>query len=135
MNSQDCTNTLPSLETLHGVIAARGVHTAVNTRLTKGEVDYILEHSGAKIILVDHEYVHLVKGTKVPVIISKDSGTYFVHRPESVSLSRVTVSQAGSVALTKNSYRKEGSIVKRKGGLVLKWSSTRMHLQYSVIRR
>lgn len=75
LNSQDFTNNLPSLETLHGVIAARGVHTAINTRLTKGEVDYILEHSGAKIILVDYEYVHLVKGSKVPVIVSKDTGT------------------------------------------------------------
>ena len=67
-------NVKHSSETMHGVLAARAVLTAVNTRLTKGEVDYILDHSDSKIILVDHEYVHLVKDAKVPVIISKDTG-------------------------------------------------------------
>lgn len=43
-------------------------------RLTKPEVDYILEHSGSKLILVDHEFLSLVEGSKVPVILSKDTG-------------------------------------------------------------
>ncbi|TFK57306.1 acetyl-CoA synthetase-like protein [Heliocybe sulcata] len=58
----------------HGVFAARAILTPVNTRLTKPEVDYILDHSGSKLILVDHEYTHLVKGAKVLVIISNDTG-------------------------------------------------------------
>jgi hypothetical protein len=37
-------------------------------------VEYIIEHSGCKLLLVDYEFLHLVKGTKVTVIISNDSG-------------------------------------------------------------
>ncbi|KAH8106897.1 AMP-dependent synthetase and ligase [Cristinia sonorae] len=58
----------------HGVIAARAVLCPINTRLTHGEVAYILEHSGAKIIIVDYEFKHLVEGAKVPVIVSNDTG-------------------------------------------------------------
>ncbi|KAH7915387.1 hypothetical protein BJ138DRAFT_1141987 [Hygrophoropsis aurantiaca] len=60
-----------------GVLAARAILTAINTRLTPSEVAYILQHSGSKIILVDREYAHLVQGSQIPVIISHDSG-----RPE-----------------------------------------------------
>ena len=35
---------------------------------------YILGHSGAKLIIVDHEYTHLVKGAKSRVVVSDDSG-------------------------------------------------------------
>lgn len=49
-------------------------HTPHSTRLTKDIVDYIIEHSGAKLILVDHEYAHLAKGTSLPVIVSHDTG-------------------------------------------------------------
>ncbi|KAF8621800.1 hypothetical protein AX15_007477 [Amanita polypyramis BW_CC] len=58
----------------YGVLAARAILCAVNTRLKLHEVDYILEHSGAKLILVDHEYAGLVKGTKIPYIVCKDTG-------------------------------------------------------------
>ncbi|TDL28404.1 acetyl-CoA synthetase-like protein [Rickenella mellea] len=58
----------------HGVLAARGVLTPINTRLTKHEVSYILQHSGAKIILVDHEYVHLVSDANARCIVSMDTG-------------------------------------------------------------
>ncbi|KAJ6627120.1 AMP-dependent synthetase and ligase [Mycena sp. CBHHK59/15] len=48
----------------HGVLAAQAILLA-----------YILEHSGSSIILVDHEYRHLVpENTVVPVIISNDTG-------------------------------------------------------------
>ena len=57
-----------------GVIAARAVLCPINYRLTHGEVAYILEHSGAKIVIVDHEHTHLVKGVKVPVVVSNDTG-------------------------------------------------------------
>ncbi|KAH9833040.1 acetyl-CoA synthetase-like protein [Rhodofomes roseus] len=57
-----------------GVLAARAVICPINTRLTQQEVAYILEHSGAKVILVDHECVHLVEGTKARVIVANDTG-------------------------------------------------------------
>jgi len=58
----------------HGILAARAVLCPINFRLTHGEVAYILNHSGAKIIIVDHEHTYLVKGAEVPVIVSKDTG-------------------------------------------------------------
>ena len=61
-------------EAYHGVLGARAVICAINTRLTHGEVAYILEHSSAKIIFVDHEYTHLVKGAKARVIVVNDTG-------------------------------------------------------------
>lgn len=62
------------VEAHHGVLAARAVICPINTRLTHGEVAYILEHSGAKLIIVDHEYSHLVQGAKSRVLISNDTG-------------------------------------------------------------
>ncbi|KAF8587271.1 acetyl-CoA synthetase-like protein [Ramaria rubella] len=57
-----------------GVLATRAVLNPINIRLTKTEVDYILDHSGAKLVLVDHEFVHLVQGSNLPVIVSHDTG-------------------------------------------------------------
>jgi len=81
---------------LKGGLAARVVLCPINTRLQHHEVEYILgaslplhtchysffayllfgttEHSQARLILVDHEYLHLVKGTRIPIVISKDTG-------------------------------------------------------------
>jgi len=61
-------------EALQGVVGARAIVTTINTRLTKHEIDYILTHSGAKVIFVDHEYRHLVSDAKAPVIVSNDTG-------------------------------------------------------------
>ncbi|KAF8349930.1 AMP-dependent synthetase and ligase [Amanita rubescens] len=57
-----------------GVLAARAILCPINIRLKPHEVAYILEHSGSSIILVDHEYTHLIEGTKIPHIISNDTG-------------------------------------------------------------
>lgn len=57
-----------------GVLAARAILTTINTRLNPQEVAYILEHSGSRLILVDHEYTHLIQGTNIPTIISQDTG-------------------------------------------------------------
>jgi hypothetical protein len=47
----------------------------INTRLKPSEVAYILDHSASSIILVDHEYTHLLPPTlKVRVIVSNDTG-------------------------------------------------------------
>ncbi|CAE6433856.1 unnamed protein product [Rhizoctonia solani] len=57
-----------------GVLAARAVITPINTRLTIPEVDYILEHSGAKLVLVDYECVKFVQGKKIPYVVCNDTG-------------------------------------------------------------
>lgn len=54
--------------------AARAVICPINTRLTPSEIAYILEHSRAKLILVDSECAHLIKGAKIPAILSNDTG-------------------------------------------------------------
>jgi long-subunit acyl-CoA synthetase (AMP-forming) len=71
----DCvTRVDPIVEALQGVIGARAIVTTINTRLAKHEVDYILAHSGAKLIFVDHEYRHLVSDAKAPIILCNDTG-------------------------------------------------------------
>jgi len=59
----------------YGVLAARAILTPINTRLKPQEVTYILEHSGSRLILVDHEYTSLIQGTNIPTIISHDTGS------------------------------------------------------------
>jgi fatty-acyl-CoA synthase len=50
-----CPNVPELLELHHAVPRAGGVLVAVNTRLSAGEVGYILEHSGARTVFVDEE--------------------------------------------------------------------------------
>lgn len=57
-----------------GVLAARAILTPINTRLTPPEIVYILEHSESKLILVDHEYLHLISNAKVASIVCHDTG-------------------------------------------------------------
>jgi fatty-acyl-CoA synthase len=54
-------NTRLMLEAHYGVSAARGVLVALNTRLSAGELGYILEHSGAEILLCDDELEPLAR--------------------------------------------------------------------------
>lgn len=61
-------------DAFQGIPAARAVICPINTRLTPPEVAYILQHSRAKLILVDYEYAHLVKDAKIPVILNNDTG-------------------------------------------------------------
>src|SRR3954468_24608987 len=52
---------VPELLELHfAVPAAGGVLVAINTRLGAGEIRYILEHSGARVLVVDPELAGLV---------------------------------------------------------------------------
>jgi fatty-acyl-CoA synthase len=48
-------NSSPLLEAHFGVPAAGGILVAINNRLAGPEVDYIIEHSGARFLLVDGE--------------------------------------------------------------------------------
>ncbi|TFY52356.1 hypothetical protein EVG20_g10585 [Dentipellis fragilis] len=61
-------------DTLQAASAARCIVTTINIRLTKPEVDYIRDHSGARIIFADYEYAHLVRGASVPVVLCQDTG-------------------------------------------------------------
>ncbi|KAI0689436.1 acetyl-CoA synthetase-like protein [Cytidiella melzeri] len=61
-------------EAHHGVMAARAVLCPINTRLTVPEVSYILEHSGSKLIIVDHEYKNLTEKSNLPIVVSNDTG-------------------------------------------------------------
>src|SRR5215216_6749426 len=56
-----CPNTPPMLEGHFAVPAAGMVLVAINTRLGKDEVSYIVEHSGAKMVFVDAELEHLLE--------------------------------------------------------------------------
>src|SRR5438309_8917213 len=53
-------NSAPMLEAHFGVPAAGGILVAINHRLASPEVGYILEHSGARFLLVDAELEPLV---------------------------------------------------------------------------
>jgi fatty-acyl-CoA synthase len=55
-----CPNTPPMLEAHFGVPAAGLVLVAINTRLGRDEVTYIVEHSGAKMVFADAELEHLL---------------------------------------------------------------------------
>ena len=48
-------NTPAMLEAHFGVPAAGLVLVPINTRLSSDEIGYILKHSGAKVVFVDHE--------------------------------------------------------------------------------
>src|SRR4051812_42353783 len=49
------------LEAHYGVPAAGGVLVAINYRLNAKDVGYILEHSGARFVFVDHEFEELAR--------------------------------------------------------------------------
>jgi fatty-acyl-CoA synthase len=53
-------NTPAMLEAHFGIPAAGLVIVPINVRLNRDEVGYILKHSGAKVLFVDHEFENLV---------------------------------------------------------------------------
>src|ERR671918_358643 len=71
-----CPNTPPMLEGTFAVPAAGLVLVAINTRLSAGEIEYIVEHSKAKMIFVDHELEELLEGVdeSVQVVRIDDTG-------------------------------------------------------------
>ncbi|KAF9420073.1 hypothetical protein BGZ76_004132, partial [Entomortierella beljakovae] len=62
------------LEANFGIPATGGIICSINTRLAHDEVEYILEHSGAKLVLCDAEFSDLVKGLELPTIFIEDTG-------------------------------------------------------------
>jgi fatty-acyl-CoA synthase len=63
------------LEAHYGVPAAGAVLVAINTRLGRDEVAYILGHCGARMVFCDHELVELLDSSDVPVVRIDDTGT------------------------------------------------------------
>ena len=53
-------NTQPMLEAHYGVPMAGAVLVTLNTRLSSAELAYIIEHSGAGVLLYDHEFEAVV---------------------------------------------------------------------------
>lgn len=82
-------------DALQGVLAARAILVPINIRLTKNEVQYIIEHSGAKMLLVDQEYLHLARDAKVPVIVCKDTGRFGCPYEEFLSKGRQHSNERG----------------------------------------
>nr|MDQ3318503.1 AMP-binding protein [Actinomycetota bacterium] len=60
-----CPNTPPMLEAHFGVPLAGLVLVAINTRLGKDEVKYIVEHSGSKMVFADAELEALLVDVEV----------------------------------------------------------------------
>jgi fatty-acyl-CoA synthase len=58
-------NTTELLEAHFGVPGAGAVLVAINTRLMPEEIEYILGHCGARIVVVDPSLAHLVEGAEV----------------------------------------------------------------------
>jgi fatty-acyl-CoA synthase len=56
-----CPNIPAMLEAHFGVPAAGGILVAINIRLSSDEIGYILKHSGARFVFVDHELADLIK--------------------------------------------------------------------------
>ena len=70
-------NSPAMLEAHFGVPAAGGVLVTVNQRLSSAEIGYILEHSGARYLLLDAEFEPLVAPLELPgvtIIRCEDSG-------------------------------------------------------------
>jgi fatty-acyl-CoA synthase len=59
-------NSAPMLEAHFGVPAAGGILVAINHRLASPEVGYILEHSGARFLLVDAELEAVIAPLTIP---------------------------------------------------------------------
>lgn len=73
-------NTPMMLEAYYAIAAAGGIFAAVNYRLQKHEIQYIINHSGAGTIIVDREYYPMVSDMNLRIIIDDDidgkSGQY-----------------------------------------------------------
>jgi fatty-acyl-CoA synthase len=75
-------NSAPMLEAHFGVPAAGGILVALNYRLASTEVGYILEHSGARFLLVDADLEPLVAPLALPgVTVIRTGGSADAYEP------------------------------------------------------
>ena len=62
------------IESHFGVPMAGAILNTINTRLDQDSIKYILEHGNAKVLIIDYEYLKILKKVieklkKTPVII------------------------------------------------------------------
>ncbi|MBV9455174.1 MAG: long-chain-fatty-acid--CoA ligase [Rubrobacter sp.] len=70
-----CPNIPPMLEGTFAVPLVGLVLVAINTRLSAGEVEYIVEHSNSKMVFVDSELEELLEGVEdIEVVRIEDTG-------------------------------------------------------------
>lgn len=60
------------LEAYFAIPAAGGIFAAVNYRLKKHEIQYIVKHSGASVVIVDREYYDMVSDMSIEIIVDED---------------------------------------------------------------
>ena len=63
-----CPNIPPMLEAHYAVPMIGAALVSINIRLSTGEVSYIIDHSDAKIVVVDSEFASLVKPDELPQV-------------------------------------------------------------------
>ena len=68
-----CPNTPELLEAHFAVPAAGAILVAMNTRLSGDDVDYILDHSGARMIFVHVDLEHLLGDSTLPRVVIDDT--------------------------------------------------------------
>jgi fatty-acyl-CoA synthase len=67
-------NATELLEAHYGVPASGAVLVAINTRLKAEEVEYILDHSGSRVVVVDASLAHLVENAPVERVLVTGAG-------------------------------------------------------------
>ena len=65
-------NTAPMLELTYAAPGVRGVLVPLNTRLAAPEYEYILEHSGAKVLVADNSFKEMLELDDTPRIVYVD---------------------------------------------------------------
>ena len=63
-----CPNIPPMLEAHYAVPMIGAALVSINIRLSAGEISYIIDHSDAKIVVVDSEFASLVKPDELPKV-------------------------------------------------------------------
>ncbi|GAM35139.1 hypothetical protein TCE0_017r03225 [Talaromyces pinophilus] len=72
------TNTPAFLESIFGIAGAGAVNVAINYRLQPDEIKYIFEHAEVDMIIVDHEFAHVLNDFRlahphVPLLVDSDT--------------------------------------------------------------
>ena len=63
-----CPNIPPMLEAHYGVPIIGAALVSINIRLSAGEISYIIDHSDAKVVVVDSDFASLVEPGKLPKV-------------------------------------------------------------------
>ncbi|SHO46448.1 acyl--CoA ligase family protein [Desulfopila aestuarii] len=63
-----CPNIPPMLEAHYAVPLIGAALVSINIRLSKGEVSYIIDHSDAKVVVVDSEFAALIQPEELPKV-------------------------------------------------------------------